>query len=67
MKLLSVIPDAQTRPYFDVEPGGFGVPGISDAEQLRARFPPFAAGMDLPKRRVITSFDSTGPVFRAAQ
>jgi len=61
--LLSVMPNEQTRPYFNVEPGGFGVPGIQDAQELSVEFT-FMTGTNLPKQRVVTRLDNTGPVFR---
>ena len=61
--LLSVMPNEQNRPYFNVEPGGFGVPGIQDGQELTVEFT-FMTGMNLPKQRVVTRLDNTGPVFR---
>jgi hypothetical protein len=49
--------------YFDVDPGGFGVE-IQNGEDLTIGFTFPVGGPNLPKLRVITALDSTGPVFR---
>lgn len=63
MTLLAVTPNPGTRGYFDVDPGGFGVEGVMNGQDLTVEFT-FAAGMNLPKQRVVTTLDSAGPVFR---
>jgi hypothetical protein len=65
--LLSVMPTPETRPYFDVDPGGFGVEGVTNGQELTISFTSLTAGTTPLRVRVITTFDSnpTGPVFRA--
>jgi hypothetical protein len=49
--------------WFDVDPGGFGVE-IQNGEMLTIDFTFPAGGPNLPRLRVITALDTTGPVFR---
>jgi hypothetical protein len=68
MTLLSVMPTVMpapgTRPFFEVDPGGFGVEGVQNGEELTVGFTFLTAGRNLPKQRVITVFDGSGPVYR---
>src|SRR5262249_40099998 len=62
--LLAVTPTAETRGFFEVEPGGFGAE-VTNGQELTVEFTFLTAGTSLPKSHVVTTFDSAGPVFRA--
>jgi hypothetical protein len=51
--------------FFDVDPGGFGIEGIQNNQDLTISFTFTNAARSLPKQRVVTHLDASAPIFRA--
>jgi hypothetical protein len=53
------------NPFFDVDPGGFGIEGVQSNQDLSISFTFSNPGTSLPKQRVVTRLDTAAPIFRA--
>jgi hypothetical protein len=51
--------------FFDVDPGGFGIEGVQNNQELTIDFTFMTAGRNPVKQHVITTLDMAVPVFRA--
>ena len=61
---LKIVNHKMAGAFFDVDPGGFGIEGIQNNQDLTIGFTFTTAGRSLPKVHVTTSLDQNVPVFR---
>jgi hypothetical protein len=53
------------NPYFDVDPGGYGIENVGSNQDLSITFAFLSASQTLPKQRVVTRLDAAAPILRA--